>query len=397
MLSMRDSLAAWKPGRLRVLVVGAGISGLTLSALLRRQGIDPLVIERAANFEAAGYSIGLYPIGSRVLHGLGVFDDFMRVSVDYDSYQLHSGTGEPIKSYDMRGIFDRIGPFRGLRRAEMLEVLRTALGDLPIYFEQAPAAIAQDPGGVAVTFGDGAQAHFDLVVGADGIHSWTRQQVLAPEEYAKFDTGWGAWVLWTTEPLAAPGETREYWGAGSFLGIYPVRDALMLCVGGPKAAISDTSLGAPVDRFRRIFQGMDAHLVDVVASLLVADANPFFWDLHDYRSRRWSAGRVVLCGDAAAAFLPTAGIGASMAMNAAASLADELSRSDATHLTLALDAYVARQKARTEKAQTLSRELGKFMLVENRPLAWARDHLAKMYTTEQFARDTLKLMESEVS
>ncbi len=65
---------------MRVLVVGGGIAGLTLAAKLRQQGREPVVIERSAEYSDIGYGIGLYPLGSCVLHGLGAYDEFLRAA-----------------------------------------------------------------------------------------------------------------------------------------------------------------------------------------------------------------------------------------------------------------------------------------------------------------------------
>jgi 2-polyprenyl-6-methoxyphenol hydroxylase-like FAD-dependent oxidoreductase len=60
-------------GRLQVLIVGAGIAGLTRAALLARSGVRPAIVEPAESASGAGYNLGLYPVGSRVLHGLGLY------------------------------------------------------------------------------------------------------------------------------------------------------------------------------------------------------------------------------------------------------------------------------------------------------------------------------------
>jgi len=95
--------------------------------------------------------------------------------------------------------------------------------------------------------------------------------------------------------------------------------------------------------------------------------------------RRWFHGRVALCGDAAAAFLPSAAVGASAAMRSAAALADELSRADAATVPLALELYQKRCQRIVERAQANSRQLARVMLVGRPALAWGRDQLARRY------------------
>lgn len=103
----------------------------------------------------------------------------------------------------------------------------------------------------------------------------------------------------------------------------------------------------------------------------------------DGRSGRWVLGRVALCGDSAAGFLPTAGVGASCAMRAAAGLADELSRADAGTVPLALELYQKRCRRIIERNQAESRRLARVMFVRHAPLARARDQLARLYPAER--------------
>ncbi len=100
----------------------------------------------------------------------------------------------------------------------------------------------------------------------------------------------------------------------------------------------------------------------------------------------------MLLGDAAAGFLPTAGVGASAAMDSAAALADELSRAEADHLDYALELYERRQRPRVELAQKNSRALAHYMFVNRRATALARDQLARFYTLDRLLSDISKLM-----
>ena len=126
------------------------------------------------------------------------------------------------------------------------------------------------------------------------------------------------------------------------------------------------------------------------------DAELFFWELADVRSARWARGRVVLLGDAAAAFLPTAGVGASMAMESAAVLADELSRTDARGVERALSFYVARRKERVEGVQEDSRKLARTMFVKSATVAHIRDMLTKLYSLERLASTMAKAFEEPI-
>src|SRR5690606_2829035 len=121
---------------------------------------------------------------------------------------------------------------------------------------------------------------------------------------------------------------RELWSAGWGVGLYPVPGRAGIFLAGLDGALKQTdveSYAAAIEK--RLPKGP---FLDALKAR-DRDAPSFYWPMADCRSRVWSRGRVVLLGDAAAAFLPTAGVGASAAMDSAAALADELSRADASH------------------------------------------------------------------
>ena len=377
---------------MRVCIVGAGIAGLALAALLRKQHIDPFIVERAEDFNNAGYGLGLYPLGSRVLHGLGLHEEYLLRSVPYDTYELHNGRGELVQTYDVQATFAQYGPLRGITRGDLLAVLEEGLDGTEIHFGTTVTRIEQGDGEVEVTFADGSIGAFDVLVGADGMHSATRAHVLESSDYREWDTKWGAWVAWIEKPVLKDGSAIEFWGGGNFLGFYPVKGSVMACAAFPKGLMQSGK--APAGEIvREQFGHLSDEIVQPLLRALEQRPAPFYWDLHDYRAAVWQVGRVVLVGDAACGFLPTAGIGATMALNGAAVLADELSRVDATYVCNGLKLYVERQKVRTEAAQSKSRQLGELMFVHDKPAAWGRDHLMHFYTPHEFAHDTTKLME----
>lgn len=394
-LSLSETIARQAgQGRLRTLIIGAGVSGLTLAALLRRQGESPILIERSASFGEGGYNIGLFPLGSRVLHGLGLFPRFLNVSTPLRYYELGNGHGERLHRFDFGPTMEQFGAFQGLRRHELLDLLWSPEAGAPIFFSTRATAVENRDGHVHVTFSDGTEGVLDLVVAADGMHSETRKQLLEPSEYAYHETEWACWVAWAPKQILADETMAEFWGAGRMLGVYPVKDQQGVVLAGPTVEMQRQGRDAFV-RAAGEHLGQNATAGGALAAV-AAQENPFFWDLHDCRASRWVTGRVVLLGDAAAGFLPTAGVGASMAMLSAAALADELSRTDAAHLPYALNLYERRNKPRVEAAQDNSRRLGKFMFLESAPVAWGRDQLLRLYTLDQALKDIVKVMEGAV-
>ena len=229
---------------------------------------------------------------------------------------------------------------------------------------------------------------FDLVVGTDGIHSRVRELLLG--RIATRDTGWGCYVWWGDPQLADIGETTERWGAGSFLGTYPCRDHLCVIAGAPISTLRPDRPEGRADRLSALFGSYGTPITDLLGALPRDDEPLYLWPMSDVRSPRWVQGRVALVGDAAAAFLPTAGIGASMALESAAVLADELSRTDPTYLPNALQLYERRRRTRVEAAQTQSRRLARLMFLNSPRLASLRNRGLRFASMEQMVRPLIK-------
>jgi 2-polyprenyl-6-methoxyphenol hydroxylase-like FAD-dependent oxidoreductase len=380
---------------MRILIVGAGIAGLTLGALLRQKGLQPLIVDRASDFGHQGYMLALYPLGNRVLHGLGAFDAFVRRSEPMDSYTLCNGHGERVQTFDLAQMVGRFGVIRQLSRADLLEVLRQAAPDLPLQMATTVTDVVEHHGEVEALAGAQSLGRFDLVVGADGIHSRVRRHVAGEVEMK--ETGWGGWVWWAPADAAPHEVVTEYWGASRFVGVYPIRDRIGVIAAGPIDEIGHQALGGKGGaRLAELFAAYEGVARAPFAALPADDRDMFFWKLDDCRAPRWFSGRVVLMGDSACAFLPTAGVGASMAMESAAVLADELGRTDAKGLDLALQHYETRRRKRAEAAQTASRRIASLMFVKSLPVAWGRDQLLRFYSIEAFAGEIEKSLREPI-
>lgn len=365
---------------MRILIVGGGVAGLTLAALLRQRDFEPTVVEKADTYGEAGYALSLWPLGGRILRGLGLTGRFREESVPLDRYAVHDASGRLLKSFRVSEWMKRHGETRTITRADLLELLLSYSGGLPVKTGTTVEQLDQDDEVVRAHLSDGSQADYDLVIGADGIHSETRRLLFA--ETPLKDYGFRVWVWWSHHGSTSPEEVDEYWGEkGKLFGIYPTIDRVACAAVLPTQAGRPDTLKERRAFLRRHFSGFGGTPVREALDWLEEAEEVHAWDLEDTRLDRWHEGRVVLIGDAAAPFLPTAGVGASMAMESAAVLADELSRTTARYVPEAIDLYVKRRRDRVDAVQAESRRILKIMGLESHLLTNARN-LAMRFTTE---------------
>jgi len=275
-----------------------------------------------------------------------VREAYLAGSVGLDRYRFRGPAGRTLGQYSLAALFDRFGDYRGISRGELLAVLGSGGG--AVTYGTTVTALEQGPAAVAASL-DGpsgpTEAEFDLVVAADGLHSATRGLVLSPAQVATYDSGWGGWVAWA-EPDADADLSEELWGAGAFVGTYPVKGSLGVIVAGP-------------------------------------------------RSGAWSVGRVVLLGDAAAGFLPTAGIGAGMAMESAWVLGGLLAGAAPDGVPDVLRRYEAAQRPRVEAAQANSRQLARLMFLRGRTLSALRNTVARFVPLRAALRPIVELLQHQ--
>ncbi len=382
---------------LRILVVGAGVAGVTLTQLLRAAGHHPVLVDRRRELGDQGYMLALMPMVDAVLDDLGVRAEYRARSQGFDRYRVLGHRGRVLRTDPIAGILDRYGDYRGIGRGALLECLAGAAGGCPVTLDATVAAIERaEPGRrlgrdgrtdgaaplrVRLTGARVTECEVDLVVAADGLGSTTRGLLLGGEAegVSRVDTGWGGWVVWAQED-EDPGLGSELWGDGFFVGAYPVLGALGVFLGGP-SRVRDAGPAAYVERVRSALRATSPR-IDRVLEALCEAPDPYWWPLADVRSPRWTGPGFVLLGDAAAGFLPTAGLGAGMAMESAWVLATLLRGARREQLGRLLTAYERAQRPRVEAAQDTSRRLAALMCRRSLPLALARDAAMRFVSIE---------------
>lgn len=364
---------------MRVLIVGGGISGLTLAGLLQQRGFRPTVAERAPEYGSVGYIIVLWPSGSRILKGLGLYRKLLDTGLPFSTYNVWNEKGEMLRSYSVETVTEKYGPMISIYRPELINILREAVDPESIRMNTTVEKIRQTRDEVFVTFSDGREESYDLVVGCDGVRSKTRSMVFGhvPLTYS----GMKGWSFWVKSNLHKTAHIAEYWGTGKFLGVWPTKGRLSVFT---SIRCPEGTPEPPEGRASRIeehFKGFGGIVPDILAGL-DDESQIYCDDYNDLRMDKWYKGRVVLSGDSAHAVLPTAGGGVSMAIESAAVLADELSRADSKYIVQALESYESRRRPRVIKIQDQSRMMGKVAFADSRILSHVRNLVMRFYSNK---------------
>jgi FAD-dependent urate hydroxylase len=173
-------VGAAMPDRRRVLIVGGGIAGLALAPMLTRIGVAVDVIEREPAWRPAGTGIYLPGNTARALRVLGLEAQVASRAVEIARQRFYDHHGRLLCEVDVAELWAAVGPCLAVHRAELHRLLREAAGDVPIRIGLAVKHLAQRDGIVSVEFSDGTSGEYDLVVGADGIHSAVRRLTFEP-------------------------------------------------------------------------------------------------------------------------------------------------------------------------------------------------------------------------
>ncbi len=312
---------------MRVLISGGGIAGLTLAHFLHQYGMTPVVIERAGGLRQEGYAIDFFGLGYEVAERMNLIDRLAREQIPFDVLVYVNAQGELVAKLNM-ALVQKItnGKYMGLMHGTLVEALYEGLaGDVEVRFGRSLTRVAQGRDVVEVTFNDGKTESFDLLIGADGVHSGTRALVFGPEE--QFSRSLGYTVA--GYPLADRYSIGRAWK----MYLEPGRMAAALCT--PKAdevlAFFLYRSASPeylpreqrLPRLRDVFAGM-GWLTQQLLSDVKPEANIFMDAVIQIQMPIWHQGRVALLGDACDCPTLLSGHGASFAMAGAYLLAEAL-------------------------------------------------------------------------
>ncbi|HBB98248.1 MAG TPA: hypothetical protein DC054_22920 [Blastocatellia bacterium] len=353
---------------MRIAIIGAGIGGLTAALALRQFGFEPQVFEQAPALLDVGAAILMWPNAMRVLRQLGLAD----------AVRQHGGIMEQARwlNYDGRLLnnfrFPKTDlPPMALHRAELQHVLLNALSENSIHLDHVFESYEQRAGDIVARFADGRSFECDALIGADGLHSRARTQLLNDGPPTEHD--YVAWrgVVNSPAPSITPGTAYEIYGRGQRFGIGTLGSgkigwwaSINKDLSGSKKTNEHEAHELNRDELLRSFDGWWAPVPELIratpASALIrnvtCDRRP---------ARKWGEGSMTLLGDAIHPITPNLGQGGCLAIEDAAILARCLNKygpadkqGGVASVTGALRKFEALRFARTATIRRYSRIYG---------------------------------------
>ncbi len=345
-------------GELRVAVVGGGIGGLATALAFHRRGIEVRCFEQADALSEVGAGLMLAPNGVRVLRYLGVGDAVDRLGSPIMEMIISGADGTEVARVD-RGAPGGSERHLGIHRADLFELLASELPDDIVVVGHRCTEFEQDARRATVRFANGASYDADVVIAADGIHSFLQRYVVVPAKPVHSGTTAYRGTLLSKDVDWPPERFQIWMGLGKHFIAYPLRAGELVNYVGfvTTAAEAKESWSARGDLrdLAAAFAGWD----ETVARIISRIEEVFAWGLYDREPlSRWTAGRLALLGDAAHPMLPHAGQGANQALEDAVTVAALVARGDGAAVPRALEHYANLRRPRTAEIQRNSRSNG---------------------------------------
>jgi len=308
----------------KIMIAGAGVAGLTCSIWLGRSGFRPVVIEKSPVIRADGYIISLSHKSYHYAKELDILQEMCNRNTGIRHSSYHNRSGRAMLTLDYRDLFADVDIVQ-LMRDELENILyKEAQDKAEFRFNLSARVINQDGGKVQVEFNNSEQEEFDLLIGADGLHSITRELVFTDDEVNKIylDRFSAAYML--DNVVGLEDKFENHMEKDRYMCAYTTGKGGLACV----FVWEDRDRQAPEPsqrpaKLRAKFRDSPEFVQKILAQC--PEDKPIYMDpLIQINMQHWSKGRVVLTGDAAHCLTLLSGQGASSAFWGASALSKAL-------------------------------------------------------------------------
>lgn len=362
----------------KVLISGAGIAGCCLASWLDEFGYDVTLVEQAVAPRKGGYVIDFWGLGFDVAERMGLLDTLREGDLDIHDFLVVDKNGRRLTGIN-QGALQKLthGRIMSLQRSAVaLALYDTVKDQVEFRFNDGVRDLQEQQHAVAVQFNSGQTDRYDMVFGADGLHSAVRNLTFGDQ--ARFERYLGYYVAAFSVPgyrhrsqhtyvtYATPG--RQIWRVTLNEDVC----VFLLLMAEPDAnAFPTHDIPSQKAILRRLFSGIGWEAKEVLEALDGA-TDLYFDRVSQIELPDWSKGRVALLGDACACPSLLAGEGSSMAMAEAYTLACELSASDG-HYARAFMNYESRLRPYVERKQKAARAFANGFVPKTALGVWLRN------------------------
>lgn len=392
-----------------ILISGAGIGGPTLAWWLKRYGFQPTLVERAPALRSGGYVIDFWGLGYDIAERMGLQPQIEAIGYHMQALRIADSNSRRIAGFNT-SVFEALtgGRYVTLGRSDLSRLIFQQLGDTETKFGDTVNDIRQMPNGVHVTFERSPARTFDLVLGADGLHSVVRRLMFGAQH--RFERRLGYSVAAFQCSGYRPREEAVYVVYGlpgqqvARFALHDDRTLFLFVFADEEAgAAFPQSVAEQKALIGRRFADTGWECAAIIEAMQKAD-DIYFDRVSQIRMDRWSQGRVALIGDAAFCVSLLAGQGAALAMTSAYVLAGELAEAEGNP-DIAFPRYEQRLRSFIERKQKVAERFARWFVPRTRLGMVVRNQITNLFRIPAIARftigrdlaDTLELPEYRIS
>ncbi len=318
----------------KILVIGTGIAGPAVCYWLRKFGFSPVLIEKSACIRKGGVGLDIRGVAIDIVKKMGIYEQICKMRTQVECGRYVDVAGKTLHEEKGEKFGFRQGEDVEILRGDLVEILMKTIEGAPCLFNQSIDNIEQNDDGVIVYFKDARIEHYDLIIGADGLHSSTRRMVFDKDEY-------------------------ELVNLGGYISIFSIPNYLnlshteVLCEANQKLASITSDRNHKTAQVALRFSSQHVlnnirdeneqmqFLRDVYCDFgweaqklleLMPDSHEFYFDsITQVKMSSWTKGRVALIGDAGYSASPLSGQGNNLALVGAYILAGELKAAEGNY------------------------------------------------------------------
>ncbi|WP_156812583.1 FAD-dependent monooxygenase [Legionella tunisiensis] len=311
---------------MKILISGAGTAGLSVAYWLKRYGYTPTLVESAPELRTGGYKIDVRGKALQILQHAGIFDAVVAASTDMQEALLVNKHGHIIHKMSGDTFGHRMGDDQEIMRGTLNQILQDQILGVEILFGDSIQTITQTADNIHVKFEKHPPCTYDLLIGADGLHSNVRRLIFGNESSFSHELGIYLCVFSVPNYLNLDRIEMEYTELGRVAGIWSSRgdkNAKAYFAFTSSIHIEPRDTAAQKQLLQKVFADVGGEIPKLLT--MMATTDDFYFDaVSQIHMNDWSSQRVVLLGDAAYCASPMSGQGTSLALVGAYVLAGEL-------------------------------------------------------------------------